>query len=74
VSERVIVSGGVVKRQSKRRADTVSLNRDDPLATRLDEILESAGRGRHHGADEWPTIALEDSFPCSDPISSMRDD
>jgi hypothetical protein len=45
VSERVIVSGGVVKRQSKRRADTVSLNREDPLATRLGEILKSAGRG-----------------------------
>jgi hypothetical protein len=73
VSERVIGSGGVDKRQSKRRADTISRNRDDPLATRLDEILTSAGGGRHQGADEWLTIALEDSFPCSDPISSMRD-
>jgi hypothetical protein len=24
--------------------------------------------------DDWLTVALEDSFPCSDPISSMRVD
>jgi hypothetical protein len=24
--------------------------------------------------DDWLDIALEDSFPCSDPISSMRTD
>jgi hypothetical protein len=24
--------------------------------------------------DEWLTVALEDSFPCSDPMSSMRVD
>lgn len=24
--------------------------------------------------DDWLQIALEDSFPCSDPISSMRAD
>ncbi|WP_426434256.1 hypothetical protein [Bradyrhizobium genosp. P] len=25
-------------------------------------------------ADYWLAVALEDSFPCSDPISSMRID
>ena len=24
--------------------------------------------------DDWLQVALEDSFPCSDPISSMRTD
>ncbi|MBR0870852.1 hypothetical protein JQ633_10830 [Bradyrhizobium tropiciagri] len=24
--------------------------------------------------DDWLNVALEDSFPCSDPISSMRAD
>jgi hypothetical protein len=26
------------------------------------------------GLDHWLDIALEDGFPCSDPISSMRTD
>ena len=24
--------------------------------------------------DDWLTVALQDSFPCSDPLSSMRTD
>jgi hypothetical protein len=31
-------------------------------------------RQRPEQLDEWLTVALEDSFPCSDPISSMRVD
>jgi hypothetical protein len=29
---------------------------------------------REQNIDYWLDIALEDSFPCSDPISSMRAD
>jgi hypothetical protein len=39
---------------------------------------ESAGLAKDDGqdrqTDDWLTIALQDSFPCSDPISSMRVD
>lgn len=32
-------------------------------------------RGRtDHRMDDWLHVALQDSFPCSDPISSMRAD
>jgi hypothetical protein len=31
-------------------------------------------RQRAEQLDDWLTVALEDSFPCSDPISSMRVD
>jgi hypothetical protein len=30
--------------------------------------------GSEQRLDYWLDIALEDSFPCSDPISSMRSD
>jgi hypothetical protein len=48
---------------------------EDFVAARLDDILALADRGEADlRAEDWLTIALEDSFPCSDPISSMRAD
>jgi hypothetical protein len=37
-------------------------------------VLVSERERREQKIDYWLNIALEDSFPCSDPISSMRTD
>jgi hypothetical protein len=50
--------------------------REDFITARLDHIIPAAvvGGEPDRRTDEWLTVALEDSFPCSDPISSMRVD
>jgi len=49
--------------------------REDSVAMRLAQIPGIADRRKpDHQTDDWLTVALEDSFPCSDPISSMRVD
>jgi hypothetical protein len=37
-------------------------------------VEDSPDDGSEQHSDYWLDIALEDSFPCSDPISSMRSD
>jgi hypothetical protein len=50
--------------------------RKDLIAARLNQIIPVAvvSGEPDRRTDEWLTVALEDSFPCSDPISSMRAD
>jgi len=39
-----------------------------------EEARTGARRHDPEQLDDWLTLALEDSFPCSDPVSSMRVD
>jgi hypothetical protein len=49
--------------------------REASVAARLEKITTVMVRGEPaQRMDDWLTVALEDSFPCSDPISSMRSD
>jgi hypothetical protein len=49
--------------------------REEPVATRLSKGRSVSDRsGSEQRMDDWLNVALEDSFPCSDPISSMRVD
>jgi hypothetical protein len=43
-------------------------------SARKNSALFSERDQRKQNIDYWLDIALEDSFPCSDPISSMRTD
>jgi len=46
---------------------------EEPVATRLRKGRSVSDRmGSEERMDDWLHVALEDSFPCSDPISSMR--
>jgi hypothetical protein len=46
---------------------------EDAVVARLDEIATKVARSEaYRQIDDWLNVALEDSFPCSDPISSMR--
>jgi len=48
---------------------------EDFVAARLEQVTTAVVRGElERRMDDWLTVALEDSFPCSDPISSMRAD
>jgi hypothetical protein len=47
----------------------------EPKASaRKSDGLASERERREQNIEYWLEIALEDSFPCSDPISSMRTD
>jgi hypothetical protein len=48
-------------------------NREDRTAARLEASLTFIVEPDRR-TDDWLTVALEDSFPCSDPLSSMRSD
>jgi hypothetical protein len=43
-------------------------------SARKSDNLASERERREQNIEYWLEIALEDSFPCSDPISSMRAD
>jgi hypothetical protein len=48
---------------------------EDFVAARLERTTTVVVRGEPaQRMDDWLNVALEDSFPCSDPISSMRVD
>jgi hypothetical protein len=49
--------------------------REDMVANRLARAQNTSNRSRsNHRMDDWLDVALQDSFPCSDPPSSMRAD
>ncbi|HUN94784.1 MAG TPA: hypothetical protein VMU69_00915 [Bradyrhizobium sp.] len=47
---------------------------DRKASARKNSVLVSERERREQNVEYWLDIALEDSFPCSDPISSMRAD
>jgi hypothetical protein len=47
---------------------------DRNASERKSDNLASERERRAENIEYWLEIALEDSFPCSDPISSMRAD
>ena len=48
---------------------------EDTAAKRLGKARNASDRSRtDQRMDDWLLVALQDSFPCSDPISSMRVD
>ena len=47
---------------------------DSNATTRRKGVLFNERERREPNVDYWLDIALEESFPCSDPISSMRTD
>jgi hypothetical protein len=47
---------------------------DRKASARKSNVLASERERREQNVEYWLEIALEDSFPCSDPISSMRSD
>jgi hypothetical protein len=48
---------------------------EDTVAKRLGKARNASDRNRtDQQKDDWLHVALQDSFPCSDPISSMRVD
>jgi hypothetical protein len=47
---------------------------DREASARKSNVLASERERREQNIEYWLDIALEDSFPCSDPISSMRTD
>ena len=48
---------------------------EETVAKRPGKTRNTSGRNRpEQRMDDWLNVALEDSFPCSDPISSMRVD
>ncbi|QIG91531.1 MULTISPECIES: hypothetical protein [unclassified Bradyrhizobium] len=48
------------------------INRDASVASHAEPAFRGNDQPIHK--DYWLDVALEDSFPCSDPISSMRAD
>jgi hypothetical protein len=48
---------------------------EDTVAKRFGKARNASDRSRRdQRIDDWLHVALEDSFPCSDPLSSMRAD
>jgi hypothetical protein len=47
---------------------------DRKASAQKSNVLVSERERREQNVEYWLEIALEDSFPCSDPISSMRTD
>ncbi len=47
---------------------------DRNASVRKNGALISERERREQNIEYWLEIALQDSFPCSDPISSMRTD
>jgi hypothetical protein len=53
---------------------TSSVTYDRNASAPKNGVLASEPKRREQEIEYWLDIALEDSFPCSDPISSMRAD
>jgi hypothetical protein len=53
---------------------SIAVNTDFADIVRARLVEDSSDDGSEQHPDYWLDIALEDSFPCSDPISSMRTD
>jgi len=53
---------------------TSRVTSDRKTSARKSNVLASERERQEQNIEYWLQIALEDSFPCSDPISSMRAD
>jgi hypothetical protein len=53
---------------------TIAIDIGSAGAERKKELFRKQRRRIEESLDYWLDVALEDSFPCSDPISSMRTD
>jgi hypothetical protein len=59
----------------RRTTMTIFEINEDAVARRLGKARNASDRNRtDQRTDDWLHVALQDSFPCSDPISSMRVD